>query len=59
MTAKKLAAEAQVPVSNNGQTVIVLELHNCQNCEDRFSCEQAHRNCRSCVTEPDLFVSQR
>ena len=60
MTAKKLAAETQVPVQNdNGGTVIVLDLHNCQSCEDRFSCEQAFRNCRACVTMPELFVSQR
>lgn len=60
MTAMKLDNNVATPAENNGgSTIIVLNVNTCKGCEGEFSCEQAYRNCKACVTMPELFVSQR
>lgn len=60
MTAMKLENVA-TPAENKGgnNTIIVLNTSTCKGCEGEFTCEQAYRNCKACVTMPELFVSQR
>lgn len=60
MTARKIETPvAENRVENTAATVIVLNVNTCAGCEDYYSCEQAHHDCRACVTMPELFVSQR
>lgn len=52
-------AACKVENASGGATVIVLNANTCAGCEDRYTCEQAYRDCRACVTMPELFESQR
>lgn len=54
---KKVITDVCEEVGNS--TVIKLNCMTCKGCDGELTCEQAYRNNRSCVTEPDLFVSQR
>ena len=57
---KENSNESARTEKNTKATVLVLKQNTCQGCSGTiFGCEQAHLNCRACVTMPELFVSQR
>lgn len=59
MAAVELRDQTAQVENNGGATIIVLAHMTCKGCEGEFSCEAAHLNCKTCVTNPDYFVSQR